>query len=184
LAYLEATKNAVLDATTGLSEAQWNFKPAPECWSVAEIMEHIAVSEDHIRGGAEQVTRTPARPVRDTAELKRIDDAVLTHTPDRTIKRQIPERLRPTNRFGSPTAAQQHFIESRATTENLLKNTADLRAHYGWSPSEKAAPTNPASFGNFDAYQWILFVGAHSERHIKQILEVKANPNFPKTPRG
>jgi hypothetical protein len=31
-----------------------------------------------------------------------------------------------------------------------------------------------------DAYEWILFISAHSERHTKQILEVKADPNFPK----
>ena len=31
-----------------------------------------------------------------------------------------------------------------------------------------------------DAYEWLLFVSAHSERHTKQILEVEADPNFPK----
>jgi hypothetical protein len=34
--YLESTRQAVLDATAGLSEAQWNFKPGPDRWSVAE----------------------------------------------------------------------------------------------------------------------------------------------------
>ena len=49
LQYLEATKKEVLDATKGLSEAQWKFKPAPDRWSVAQVMEHIAASEDFIR---------------------------------------------------------------------------------------------------------------------------------------
>ncbi len=31
-----------------------------------------------------------------------------------------------------------------------------------------------------DAYEWVLFIAAHSERHTKQILEVKADPNFPR----
>jgi hypothetical protein len=31
-----------------------------------------------------------------------------------------------------------------------------------------------------DAYEWVLFIAAHSERHTKQIHEVKADPNFPK----
>jgi len=35
-----------------------------------------------------------------------------------------------------------------------------------------------ASMGT--GYEWILFIAAHSERHTKQILEVKADPNFPK----
>jgi hypothetical protein len=31
-----------------------------------------------------------------------------------------------------------------------------------------------------DAYEWVLFLTAHSERHLKQIQEVKSDPNFPK----
>jgi hypothetical protein len=44
LQYLESTKTNVLEATRGLSEAQWNFKPAPDRWSVAQVMEHGASS--------------------------------------------------------------------------------------------------------------------------------------------
>ena len=47
--YLESTKKNVLEATKGLSQAQWDFKPAPDRWSVAQVMEHIAASEDFIR---------------------------------------------------------------------------------------------------------------------------------------
>jgi uncharacterized damage-inducible protein DinB len=46
LQYLESTKKDVLDATKDLSPAQWNFKPAPDRWSIAECMEHIAIAED------------------------------------------------------------------------------------------------------------------------------------------
>ena len=30
-----------------------------------------------------------------------------------------------------------------------------------------------------DGYQWILTAAAHVERHTKQMLEVRADPNFP-----
>jgi hypothetical protein len=36
-------------------------------------------------------------------------------------------------------------------------------------------------FGDLDAYQWLLFLAAHCERHILQLNEVKADANFPKT---
>jgi len=29
-----------------------------------------------------------------------------------------------------------------------------------------------------DGYQWILAASAHTERHTKQILEVRADPGF------
>src|ERR1700675_1529967 len=64
LQYLESTKKGVLDATKGLSDAQWNFKTAPDRWSVAQVMEHLAAAEDMIRGLVqEQVMKTPAVPV-------------------------------------------------------------------------------------------------------------------------
>ena len=49
LQYLESTKKDVLAATKDLSEEQWNFKPAPDRWSVAQVMEHIAAAEDFLR---------------------------------------------------------------------------------------------------------------------------------------
>jgi hypothetical protein len=171
LAYLESTKKGVVDATKGLSDAQWNFKPAPDRWSIAEVMEHLAAAEDMIRGmDQEQVMKTPAIPPRDPAELQKIDAGVMAQVPDRSHKIAAPEPLKPTNRFGSPADAEKHFVESRAVTEEYLKTTPDLRAHATDSPMGV----------KLDGYEWVLLIAAHSERHTKQMLEVKADPNFPK----
>jgi hypothetical protein len=170
LALLQSSKKGVLAATKGLSEAQWNFKPAPEKWSIAECMEHIAAAEDFILGQIEQgVMKAPAAPDRDIAK---IDAGILAMVPDRSNKVQAPEPLKPTNRFGSPQAAVQHFVESRATTEDFLKKTADLRGH---------AVDSPGGGGKLDAYEFILLIGAHSERHTKQIEEVQSKPGYPTT---
>jgi len=171
LQYLESTKKGVLDATKGLSDAQWNFKAAPDRWSIAEVMEHLAAAEDMIRAmDQEQVMKSPAISPRDPEELKKIDANVLAQVPDRSHKIQAPEPLKPTNRFGSPADAQKHFLESRLVTEEYLKTTPDLRAHAIDSPMGV----------KLDGYEWILLIAGHSERHTKQILEVKADPNFPK----
>jgi len=171
LQYLESTKKGVLEATHGLSEAQWNFKPGPERWSVAEVMEHLAAAEDLLRGMTQDVVaKSPVVAPRSAEEVKKTDEGVLRMIPDRSQKAQAPEPLKPTNRFGSPAAAQKHFVESRTQTEEFLKSTPGLRAHVGDSP-----------VGKLDGYEFILLVAAHSERHTKQMLEVKADPNFPKS---
>ena len=166
--YLESTKKGVLEATKGLSEAQWNFKAGPERWSIAQVMEHIASAEDFLRGLDQDKVMTAAagEPGRD---VKKGDDAVLATVPDRTNKVQAPQPLQPVNRFGSPEASVKHFVESRTATEDFLKNTAGLREHVMDSP-----------MGKLDGYQFVLLIAAHSERHTKQILEVKADMNFPK----
>jgi len=167
--YLETTRKNILAATEGLSEAQWNFKSAPDRWSVAEATEHIAAAEDMLFNlTAEKVMKAPPRP--EGEDVKAIDEMVLTKVSDRTNKVQAPEPLRPTNRYGSPEEALKHFVESRDRTIAFMQKTDDLRAH----------AVDSALGKKLDAYQWILFISAHSERHTKQINEVKADPNFPK----
>jgi adenylate kinase family enzyme len=154
-----------------LSEAQWNFKPAPEVWSVAEVAEHIAVSEDTIFGMiTERIMKGPAEPDK-KAEVQGKDQVILEKVVDRSVKVQAPEMLRPTHRWSTQQALLDHFKESRDRTIAYVQNTQDeLRSHFGDHPLLKA----------LDGYQWLLLLSAHSHRHTLQIEEVKANPNFPK----
>src|SRR5690348_14204811 len=167
--YLEQTRDGVVAATKGLSEAQLKYKSAPDRWSVAETLEHIAVSEDFLLANVKNnVMKAPAGPAdRDTAK---IDASVLAVIPDRSRKAQAPPELVPKGRW-TPSEALDHFLKSRAETIAFLQATPDLRQHVTDSP-----------FGQkLDAYEWLLFIGAHSERHTKQIVEVKSDANFPKS---
>ncbi len=167
--YLKQTRADVLAATKGLSDAQWNFKPAPDRWSIAEVTEHIAASEDLILGNVRtNVMKAPARS--EPEDVKALDELILQKLPDRSVKKQTIDPLRPTNRFGSAKESLKHFKDSRAQTIAFVKETKDLRAHATDSPLGK----------KLDAYEWVLFIAGHSERHTKQIDEVKADPNFPK----
>ena len=167
--YLEKTRADVFAATKGLSKAQWNFKPATNRWSVAEVTEHIAAAEDFLMAMIhDKVMQAPART--EAADVQAIDDFVLKAIPDRTVKAQAPEPLQPNNRFGSPKDSLKHFKASRAQTIKFLKESKDLRQHALDSPLGK----------KLDGYEWVLFIAAHSERHTKQINEVKADANFPK----
>jgi hypothetical protein len=168
---LQTTHDAFLQSIAGLSEKQWRFKPAPDRWSVAEVSEHIAISESSIFGMVQkQVMASPATPEK-RAEVAGKDETVLKMVPDRSHKAQAPEFLKPTNRWATREELTRAFEDSRKTTMDYIRTTNDdLRDHFGPHPL----------LGPLDAYQWILLVSAHSERHTKQIEEVKADPNFPK----
>src|SRR5258708_27215066 len=115
LGYLESKKKDVLDATKNLSPAQWNFKAAPDRWSIAECMEHIAAAEDFIRGNVETgIMKAPPAPGRDIAA---IDAGIVANVPERKTKFQAPQATNPTNRFRSPQAPIDHFAQSPAPTE-------------------------------------------------------------------
>lgn len=167
--YLDKTRDGVIEATRGLSPAQLTFKPAPERWSVAEVTEHLAATEVFLMNLVfTQVMTAPARA--EATDVKAIDELVLKAIPDRTTKLKAPEPLVPTNRFNTPADSLQQFKDGRAKTTTFLKATQDLRGHALDSPLGQ----------KLDGYQWVLFIAAHSERHTKQMLEVKADPNFPK----
>jgi hypothetical protein len=167
--YLQQTRDGVVAATKGLSEAQMKFKPAPDRWSVAETLEHITLAEDFLLlNDKDKIMKAPAGAAdRDTAK---IDAMLLAMVPDRTQKRQAPGPLVPTGRW-TPVETLEHFLKSRAQTVAFLASTPDLRGHVADSPLGQP----------MDAYEWLLFMAAHSQRHTKQILEVKADPNFPKS---
>jgi hypothetical protein len=167
--YLQQTRDGVVEATKGLSEAQMKFKPAPDRWSVAETLEHIVLVEDALLENVSgNVMKAPAGgPDRDTA---RIDAMVLAMIPDRSHKKQASPQFVPTGRW-TPSETLDHFLKTRAKTIAFLDSTPDLRAHASDSPIGQ----------QLDGYEWLLFIAAHSQRHTKQILEVKADPNFPKS---
>ncbi|MGD0417719.1 MAG: DinB family protein [Terriglobales bacterium] len=168
---LEATRDAFLQSIAGLSEKQWRFKPGPDRWSVAEVSEHIAVSESALFSMVrDKIMTSPADPSK-RAEVAGKDEIVLQRVPDRSHKAQAPEFLKPTNRWATREETTKAFEDSRKATMNYIRTTNDdLRDHFGPHPL----------LGPLDAYQWILLISAHSERHTKQIEEVKADPNFPK----
>lgn len=168
LAQLNRTRTGVVEATKGLSEAQWKFKPGPGRWSVAEVLEHIVITEDFLlENTSQKVMQAPAGKA--DRDYKSIDKMVLSAIADRTQKVQAPDPLIPSGRR-SPQESLDHFLKSRARTMQFLESTPGLREHVVDSPLGQP----------LDAYQWLLYISAHSERHTKQILEVKADPNFPK----
>ncbi len=169
--HLEETRKNFLDSVKDLSEVQWKFKAAPDRWSVAEVAEHIAVSEETLMGlVAERIMKSPATPEKKEA-AKGKDARLRNQVVDRSTRVQAPEMLKPTNRWATQAELVKSFNASRDKTINYIQTTQeDLRSHFGPHPI----------LGDLDAYQWITLISAHCARHTDQIKEVKADPNFPK----
>ncbi len=165
---MEMSKKAFLASISGLSEAQWKFKPAPNVWSVAECSEHIVLSEDYIYQGAMGVLKTPAvaRPEKSNAQVDKILAAAVQ---DRSHKATAPEPITPSGKINSPEDAAKAFLEKRNRNEEYVKTTSDeLRTHVGPGPA-----------GEMDAYQFLILMATHTARHTAQIKEVQSNANYP-----
>lgn len=169
--YLKDTQKNFLDSFKGLSEAQLKFKPGPDRWSVMEVAEHVTKAEDMFNQMiTEQVMKSPADPEK-AKQVEGKEAGILEKVPDRSVKAQAPEMLKPTGQWATRDELMKHFKETRA------KNIAYIKDHY---PEMRQHFLDQPPAGLLDAYQWLLFQGAHSKRHTAQIEEVKADPNFPK----
>jgi hypothetical protein len=173
--FLEQAQNGVLGALKGLSEAQWSFKPEPAVWSIAGNVEHIVIVQERILGPIrEKLAAAPApHPDRDYAI---VDQIVINQFANRLTKFQGPESAHPKDGLALEEAGERVAANTRRLID-YLESTSDLRRH-----AIESAPLTAITQGQYrfmDAYQWILGAAAHTERHVKQILEVKARPDFP-----
>lgn len=190
VSYLKETRHQLHNAISGLSDAQMSFKSGPDKWSVAEITEHIINAENAVFSVVtQQVMKSPVSPElqslikqgvmkspvpasdQGTDGLLVKDRAVILSATNRTtMKFQAPESVRPRGILKTKADLISQFDKTRERSIAYIETTNDdLRGHLAenWV------------LGVLDAYQWLLFMTAHSERHIAQINEVKAHPNFP-----
>lgn len=164
------TKADFIEEISGLSEAQLNFKESPERWSVAEVAEHIITAEEAVLPLiTEKVLKAPVAEGKDNYRVK--DQAVWMAVTNRSTKFTAPERVQPNGRFKTKADILKGYNEARSKTLEFVKTTdIDLRNKFADNPV----------MGMIDAYQWLIFLNAHNQRHLDQIREIKADPNFPK----
>lgn len=171
VAELQKTQDRLTSTVKGLSKAQLNFKSSPESWSVAECVEHLAISEGMIGGMLQGALKTPAdASKRDSVKIGDKDLMGIISSRDQKVK--TGEAFEPSGKFGSHKETVQAFLTKRGEHIEYLKTTTDdLRNHYGQLP---------LPFGTIDGLQILMFMSGHTERHVKQMEEVIAHTDFPK----
>ena len=174
--YLRQTQCGLTGAIKGLSDAQWKFAPAADRWSIAEIAEHVIFVFDRVLGPVLAGLATAPPPPSDR-DCKQVDAIVISQFPVRLAKFPAPEISHPAKTLASPSEAIDRFSQIYAALAQHIDSAKGLRLH-----AIPAAPLKAVTQGaheSMDGYQWILASAAHAERHTKQILEVRADPNFP-----
>lgn len=167
---LKDTEKGVKDQVKGLTEAQLKFKPGPDRWSIEECVKHIAKSEEMLWQMMDSVLKGAATPDK-RSEIKLSDEQLIQRIEDRSTKVKTMEQLKPENiPLKNTEEALVSFTKDRDKLIEYVNSTnSDLRNHLVAFP-----------FGTIDTYQMVLFIAAHSNRHTQQIMEVKADPNYPK----
>jgi hypothetical protein len=163
LAHLEMTESWLESELKGLSEAQLRFRMKPDGWSITDVVEHLSIAEPQYW---KQLTDSIKQPPK-TEKLEATDAAILWYGIDRTNRTTTGEARVPTGKVSNVREPLDKFLKLRATMrEYATKTTDDLRSRQLLE-------------GNMDVYQWFLMISTHSQRHILQIREIKADRRYP-----
>ncbi|MCP5119917.1 MAG: DinB family protein, partial [bacterium] len=134
LAHLKKTEELLTGAVAGLSAEQWKFTSGEGRWSIAQCVEHLAISEDFLRETAGKVMESPPATSEQKKAVLGIEDKIAQMVPDRSRKFQAPPPLQPTS-GESLEQVLQRFSASRAKTVAFVKaNRDELRNHVGEHP--------------------------------------------------
>ena len=168
LKYANDTRDDYVKQLTGLSDAQLNFRAGEGRWTIGEIAEHIIVVENALRGFVvEGGMKSPVPACKDEFRIQ--DVAVILTITNRQQKFQAPETVRPNGRWKTVPDLLTNFGSTRKTSIDFMTNMKeDMRSHFVSMP-----------LGRLDAFQGYLFMIGHSERHLAQLKEVKADAKYP-----
>lgn len=156
-----ALRVAVSDVPVDLRER----RPGPDRWSVAEVVEHLAIVETRtgsliaeLAAGAPAAGDDPA-----TTPADHIGAEARAGLLDRTRKLEAPPVIRPSGALDTDAALAMLERSRDALLASFAASSGrDLGAVHRPHPR----------FGALDGYQWAAFTAAHEERHTAQIREI------------
>jgi len=156
---LDSARDALRRAVGAVQPERRGERPAPERWSVSEILEHLNLVESAVTSMLTRAIDDPSAS-QTGGDTEPLDEARLL---DRTRRIETIDRARPFRGLDWRQAWNE-LTETRRELVGVVSSTdaATLR--------RVRAPH--FVFGNLDGLDWVRFLAGHEERHAAQILEV------------
>lgn len=174
---LEAIKRAAAELTAGMTEAQFNWRPAPGHWSVAECLAHLNVT-------AQQYLPMITASISQAGHQGWLSNGpfrygwfgnwfVRSMEPPVRMKFKAPKAfIPPPDQPMAETVPQFMAFQDQLITLISTANGVDLGRAKVQSPATKLIRL---SLG-----QGFALVTAHERRHLWQARQVKNHPDFPR----
>jgi uncharacterized damage-inducible protein DinB len=160
---IDETRERIYQRAESLSEDELNARPDRDAWSIAEIIEHLAVIEGRLLGMMKMMlTKAEGASAPDGAEASRMQPFSMEQFTERARKEKYiaPESVQPSGKESLPDS----LIRLRRTREELRSLLPRIEA------VDLSSVTYPhPAFGPLNFYQWLAFIGIHEERHLRQM---------------
>jgi len=172
----EASNAAASELAADLNEEQLNWKPGPEKWSIAQCLDHLAVTSSKFdqyletalgRGRSKwPVTSPPAyRPTRMGAWLiKQVEPVTGRKLP-------APKVFRPSS--SDIQGALQKFLDQQETFLNFVRSADAV----DFNKTRLRSPVTP--YMRYSLADAFVITVVHTRRHLGQARKVRETPGFP-----
>jgi uncharacterized damage-inducible protein DinB len=155
----------------GMSAAQAQYRPPEGAWSVAGVVEHLALVE----GQLVQLIATLLKRTEDAGKKAPAGSTFeITVEPflerSRREKYVTRDKFSPTGKMSMPDALKT-LREAHSSLQNLRPRLEQSDLSFATFPHW--------IFGPLTLGQWLAFIGLHEERHLAQIESIIASPAFP-----
>lgn len=151
-------------AVEAVPRADRDHAPASDRWSVANVLEHVAVVETRVTSLLTRlVSQAKIAGLGPAPETSVVGDADRTRYLNRERPLVATKAARPASGLDGETA-WLHLTRAREETVRLVGESDGLEL----TPIVFPHPV----FGSLNFYQWIIFLGGHEGRHALQIQDV------------
>ena len=135
---------------------------------MGECAAHIIAAEEYFRSNIATALKSPVLPA---AQQNTAGDAAMVKMiRDRSQRFTAPAGLEPTGKVVPKAQAIKDIEATRVTTLDYVRTTKDALREHGTGTAPNVTT----------AYQLVLMLSGHTERHTAQLLEVKATAGYPK----
>src|SRR5262245_36191633 len=158
-------------AVSNLTDAQVSFRPDENQWTIAEIVEHVSIVDSNfLRLTHKLLKEAESAPKPPEADLNLGHTSLNENGDQHPGPFPAPERVRPQGGVG----IEDSLAKMQATLAGFAEIQSRLEAV---DLSEQMFP-HPF-LGPINAYQWMVLLGEHENRHRGQIERLKAATGFP-----
>jgi transcriptional regulator of NAD metabolism len=153
----ETTKHLV----ASLSDEQTASLPEGEKWTIAEIVEHIAIVQNGMtKISAKLLTQAKAAGKASDGAARLSENFASKAAEAQTLKFEAPDRVRPTG--------NQSIEESLRKMDEAREELEKLRPLFELVECSDYKFPHPF-MGDLTAHEWLALIGGHEARHLRQI---------------
>jgi hypothetical protein len=164
---LDRVHEKLMATVAPLDERLFAQAPAAGSWSVAQIVQHLALVEDRV---IKDLEKEVSRPPRKVSFVRRFVPTSIVSS--RLLRVKAPQAVNPETNAGpaevNEIPGKADAIANYNRARNDLKN---LCAAHGNDRFRQIVFKHPF-LGEIDGVATVSFVGYHEQRHYKQIREV------------